>query len=364
MATTDQLKEDQDAYSAAFNEDDTPAQDMSEDEAFGLSEPKSEETAAEDGQDGQASDPVDLAIVIDGGDLEKQAEDAQAKETAEEAAELPAQDNAAEEVAEQGDAAEVKAPAVDMEKEAQRLRSWEGRLKAMEAKLKAAGADSEEEQKEAVSEAIEKASDAADTPADEEKVEQIAEQVEDGTMSPEQAMKQLAEDFGDDFVKMIEAIAVAKAKEAGGAAASEKIGELKGTVDEIIGDIVDTKAKAHFEAIADAHPDFNEIGASEEFKTYVESLPEAEQAKAVEIIGNGSAKQIIGLLNGFKAANKAGSKAGMAQPGELTEASGESIVDEVSDEQLDAAEGVRSTGMKLPEQPAAKEGYEDAWNAY
>jgi hypothetical protein len=69
-------------------------------------------------------------------------------------------------------------------------------------------------------------------------------------------------------------------------------------------------------------------------------------------------------LNNFKAANAAGAKAGMEQPGELTEAQGESIVDEVSDEQLDAAEGVRSTGMKLPEQPAASAGYEDAWKDF
>jgi hypothetical protein len=362
MATQDQLKDDQDAYSAAFNEDDAPKQEVSEDEAFGITpeKPADADNEPEDGAEGQASEPVDVAIVIDGGDLEKEAEDAQARETAEDAAEMP-KAPAAEEDA---DAAEVKAPSADMEKEVQRLKSWEGRLKAMEAKLKAAGVDTPEEEKEVVGEAIEKAADATDTPADEEKVEQIAEQVEDGTITPEQAMKQLAEDFGDDFVKMIEAIATAKAKEAGGAAASEKIGELKGTVDEIIGDIVDTKAKAHFEQIAEAHPDFNEIGASEEFKTYIESLPEGDKEQAMQVLGNGSAKQIVKLLNNFKAANAAGAKAGMEQPGELTEAQGESIVDEVSDEQLDAAECVRSTGMKLPEQPAASAGYEDAWKDF
>lgn len=361
MATTqDNMKEDQDAYSAAFNEEDTPKQEMSDDEAFGITpeKPAEADTAADDGGEGQAGESVDVAIVLDGDELEKQAEDQVAKKTAEAAAQQPGQSDTPEMGLEQGDAAAVKAPAADMDKEVQRLKSWEGRLKAMEAKLKAAGANTEEEQAEAVSEAIEKASDATDTPADEEKVEQIAEQVEEGTITPEQAMKQLAEDFGDDFVKMIEAIATAKAKEAGGAAASEKMGELSKTVDEIIGDIVDTKAKSHFEQIADAHPDFNEIGASEEFKQYIESLPEGEKEQAMQVVGNGSAKQIVKLLNNFKAA------APKAQSEELTEAAGESIVDEVSDEQLDAAEGVRSTGMKLPEQPSNKEGYEDAWNEY
>jgi hypothetical protein len=363
MATQDQLKEDQDAFSAAFNEEDAPKQEMSEDEAFGLSEPKGEENATEDGADGQAAEPVDVAIVIDGGDLEKQAEDAQARQTAESAAE--GQGEPAEVVSQEGEAGEVEAPAVDMEKEIQRLKSWEGRLKAMEAKLKGAGADTQEEQAEVVSEAIEQAADATDTPADEEKVEQIADQVESGELTPEAAMKQLAEDFGEDFVKMIEAIATAKAKEAGGAAASEKFGELSKTVDDIIGDIVDTKAQKHFEAIANAHPDFNEIGASEEFKTYVESLPEADKAAAIEVIGNGSAKQIIKLLDGFKAANAAGEEAGAEAAGELTEAKGESIVDEATDDAaLDAAEGVRSSGMKLPDQPKAADDFAGAWNEF
>lgn len=362
MATTDQLKDEQDAYATAFNEEESPKEEMSEDQAFGLDQPKTEETANEDAADGQSGEPVDVAIVIDGGDMKKQAEDAQAKETAEEAAEPKSQDNAVEEAAE-ADASQVEAPAMDVEKETQRLKSWEGRLKAMEAKLKAAGADTPEEEKEVVAEAIEKASDAADTPADEEKVEQIAEQVEDGTITPEQAMKQLAEDFGDDFVKMIEAIAVAKAKEAGSAAASEKVGEMSKTVDEIINDIVDTKAQRHFEQIASAHPDFNEIGASEEFKQYVESLPEGDKEQAMQVIGNGNAKQIIKLLDGFKSAAPAPAK---GEEAGLTEAEGESVVDEASPEDpaLDAAEGVRSTGMKLPEQPSAKEGYEDAWNDY
>jgi hypothetical protein len=229
----------------------------------------------------------------------------------------------------------------------------------MEAKLKAAGADSQEEQAEAVSDAIEQAADATDTPADEDQVEQIAEQVESGAISTEQAMKQLAEDFGDDFVKMIEAIAVAKAKEAGAAATAE----LGKTVDEVINDIVDTKAKAHFEKIADVHPDFNEIGSSAEFKTFIESMPEDKKAAAMQVIGNGSAKQIIGLLSEFKEANAAGAASGAETPEELTQAQGESIVEEATnDEALDAAEGVRSSGMKLPDQPSTASSYEDAWN--
>lgn len=353
MATTNEnLKDDQDAYSAAFNEETQPAKEMSEDEAFGIEPEKAESdsamAAAEDGAEGQSGDGVDVAIVLDGGELEEQAENMQARETAEASGDAQENPPAAEEVA-----AEEEAPAMDIDKETQRLKSWEGRLKAMEAKLKAAGVDTPEEEKEAIGEAIEQASDAAETPADEEQIEQIAEQVESGAMSPEQAMKQLAEDFGDDFVKMIEAIAVAKAKEAGGQAAAE----LKGTVEEIINDITDTKTKAHFEQIAAVHPDFQEIGASEEFKQFIEGMPEDQKATAMEVIGNGSAKQINQLLSNFKDRAQGGSEP------ELTEAEGESVVEEATnDEAMDAAEGVRSSGMKLPETPAASQDYEAAWN--
>lgn len=369
MATIDQMNDDEKEFAAAFNEDQAPAATPSEDEEFGLAEPAqpAEEAAemkdgapeveSEDAGEANEGEAPAVALVLDGGELEEAADQAAAKDSAEEAADM-----SGEKVAVATEGAE---DAMDMAKEIQRLKSWEGRLKAMEAKLKAAGAESDEEQTEAVAEAIEKAADATDTVADEEKVEQIAEQVEEGDLSVQQAMKQLAEDFGDEFVKMIEAIATAKAREAGAKAVDEKVGELKGTVDEIINDITDSKARSHFEKIADAHPDFNEVGDSEEFKTYVESLPDEQKGQALEVIANGSAKQIIKLLDGFKAANAAGAKAGMEQPAELTEAQGESIVDQAVDESaMDAAEGVRSSGMKLPDTPAKADDYASAWDEF
>lgn len=354
MATMDQMNEDEAAFSAAFNEDQQPSAEPTDDEVFGTGElpqePAADETEvnSEDAGNANEGDAPAVAIVVDGEGVKEEMQAAGAKDSATAAAD---QDPV---VAIED--APAKQPA-DMDKEIQRLKSWEGRLKAMEAKLKAAGADTPAEQTEAVSEAIEESAGSADTPADGEMVEQIAEQVEDGQMSVDQAMKQLADDFGDEFVKMIEAIATAKAKEAGGAAASEKMGELSKTVDEIIGDIVDTKAKNHFETIADAHPDFNEIGDSEEFKNFIESMPDDKKEEALRVVANGSAKQIVRLLNEFKAATPA------AKSEELTQAA-ESIVDEFSDAAMDAAEGVRSSGMKLPEQPAKSDDYASAWDEF
>jgi hypothetical protein len=323
--TQDGLNKDQDEFNAAFAEDMPMTQEPSEDEAFGLDV---EAVAAEDGEPMAEGEPESVALVMaDTDDMEKVVQDEQAQDSAEGMA----------------DAGNMG----DADKETQRLKSWEGRLKAMQAKLDAAGAKGEE-QGEAVAEAIESASDSAETPADEEKIEQIAEQVESGEMSAEQAMKQLASDFGDDFVKMIEAIAVSKAREAGASAASEKFGEVTKTVDDIINDIVDTKAKAHFEMIADKHPDFNEIGASPEFTTWMDALPEADKADAQRVAASGSAKEIVKMLDTFKASSQK-PESPMAE----------------QDDAMDAAEGVRSTGMRLPQQPgAAEDDYLGAWDKY
>jgi hypothetical protein len=85
-------------------------------------------------------------------------------------------------------------------------------------------------------------------------------------------------------------------------------------------------------------------------------MPEEGKGAALDTIANGSAKAIVKLLNDFKAANKAGAA-------ELTEAK-DSIVDEVSEDQMDAAEGVRSSGMKLPDQPQKSDDYASAWDQF
>ena len=175
-------------------------------------------------------------------------------------------------------------------------------------------------------------------------------------MTAAEAMKMLAEDFGDDFVKMIEVIASAKAKEAGAAVAGEKFGEVTKTVDEIISNIVDERAKAHFERIADAHPDFNEVGSSPEFSSWVGSLPEDKKADAERVVANGSAKEIIKLLDTYKAQASAPASQSGGNQGAQT--------DPAVDAAMDAAEGVRSSGLKLPEEPAKSDGYEDAWKEF
>lgn len=321
----DEMTQDERDYMAAFEDDMGAAEDGST-EVGGI--------VAEGGQSGGGA-PSGSAVSVD-------TEEAAPAEAAEPAGETP-------EGMASADAAAPAAEEIDVAKETQRLKSWEGRLRAMEAKLKAAEPGPAGNGEQAAGEALEEVAENTADPELEQAAEQMAEAVESGEMTASQAMKQLAEDFGEDFVRMIEAVAVAKAREAGERIVGEKVGELSKTVDQIIDNLVDDKSRAHFKAIADKHPDFNDVGQSPEFKSYIDSLPESERADAQRVVSGGSSEEVIKLLDGYKAST-------MQAP---------SQEDTPNDDAMDAAEGVRSSGLVLPEVPEpASDDYEGAWDKF
>lgn len=359
MATTQEnLDKDQADFNAAFAEPDAERVEQSEDQAFGLDV----EAAAAAEPDAPADEAAAVVAVVDGEALEEAAGDAVAEESAEAAADAANP----EPVAETPDAEDAGDEPTDP-KDIQRAKSWEGRLKAEEKRLKelAAELDAKSAAKgeapgEAAADALEQVAEATDDPELIEAAEEAAGHVEAGTMTAEQAMKQLAEDFGPDFVKMIEVIASAKAAEAGAKAADEKVSAVSKNVEDVISHIQDEKARAHFERIADAHPDFDDVANSETFKAYVNGLTEDDKAEALRIVESGSAKEIIKLLDTYKA--------GAAPAEEVAVAAEEPappVATEVADEEdpdMDAAEGVRSAGMSLPAEPVASNAsYEEAW---
>lgn len=178
-------------------------------------------------------------------------------------------------------------------------------------------------------------------PAAEESAEIPNEEMADasGDDEVEAAKKALADDFGPEFVRLIEIIAVACA----GKTAGDAIGETSKTVQEIIADLQGTKARVHFERIFDKHPEFMTIAESPEFLKWVSDQPPEAQEECKQIIESGSARQVIGMLDAFvKTKNAPAATA--------------------DDEWADGAEGVRSTGMVLPETPATNDDYEAAWN--
>ena len=127
--------------------------------------------------------------------------------------------------------------------------------------------------------------------------------------------------------------------------AGEHAGPVRQDIDAIIAEITSEKERAHFEKIADAHPDFMDIANSDEFKAWLAGLAPADKEETERVASAGTAKEIIAMLKKYKASKSDG--------------------DAAMDTAMDQAEGVRSTGgLKLPESPTAAKDYEAAWEAH
>jgi hypothetical protein len=99
------------------------------------------------------------------------------------------------------------------------------------------------------------------------------------------------------------------------------------------------------ESIADAHPDFMDVAGSPEFKAYIDGMDDMQKPKAMQVIENGSARQIVKLLDTYKSTQK-------------------KVDPPQEDPAMDAAEGVRSKGMKIPEKPAVSDDFAEAFNQF
>ena len=153
----------------------------------------------------------------------------------------------------------------------------------------------------------------------------------------------LAEDFGPDFVKLITALIQSTCA----GMIKDGVGGVAATVDHLIAELTSERQQHHFKSIAAVHADFMEVTASPEFTAWQTRQPAAEQAGIEKVIESGSAQDIIALLTRFK-------QAGSQNPG--------SSPNPALDASLNAAEGVRSSGVRLPKEPASAGNYEDAWD--
>lgn len=312
------MAKDQDNFEALFNEGVALQEgEVTEDMAAGLDL----EEALEEQTEG-----AEMAAAEPQADTEAGMEAEMAAGEATEGMDPP--EAAAEEMAEGADESVPANEAAELEKERQRLKSWEGRLKAYDAQLKAR----------------EQAGDAAPAAAESPEVQAATAAME--TQPIDEVMATLAEDFGDEFVSALTQVIEARAAEIASKVADEKVGTVAGNMDQLIASLTDEKARTHFETIADAHPDFMEVAQSDAFKQWVDSLGDkAEQAKAV--IESGSARQVVKLLSEFKAAGQAGQDA---------------MEDDAA---MLAAQSVKGRGgMRLPEKPQVADDYEAAWNSF
>jgi len=325
--TPEELQQGDEEYSAAFNEDVQPPQNPGEDEVF--ASPESAENA------NSASEGMAEEDGGKGGAMTVDSEVPAVAEAADAASQPPEQD--------EGQADEPQDP-----KDMQRAKSWEGRLKAREAELAAREAALKAREAGGHNEAAEgetAAEEAAETPQTEQ-VEQVMDQVKSGEITPEQALNTLKQDFGDEFVSLITTLV----KSAADQVASEKVSSTREEIDSLISEITNDKARAHFETIAEAHPDFAEVAESDMMKTYLDCLSEDQRAQAQNVIENGSARQIVKLLNDVKA---------YADKKDVNEP-----MDESNMAAAEAAEGVRSKGISLPAKPGAQDDYEGAWEQF
>jgi len=332
IANKDTTNSAQDQYKAGFDETPAAAVEPTDNEAFGIEPPTEAVAAAESAEPAGTETP---------------AEDVgEAPEAVEPAAEKASEIDQKPLIGKMDGMAMMGDEPTDP-KDIQRKASWEGRLKKMEAELMAKKAAQETPVVEALEDVSEQA-DASGDPALSDAAEQVSAQVESGAMTATQAMKQLADDFGEEFVKMIEVIASAKAGEVGGQA----IAGVKGEVDNIISHISSSAEKAPFKEIAAAFPDFNEDGNSPEFKQFVQGAG----ADAERVAGGGSATEVIDLIKSFKSSQA---------PKEAAPVSDEptpSDAGQADPEGADAAAGVRSGGLRLPTEPADNNDFESAFN--
>lgn len=262
----------------------------------------------------------------------------------------------------------------------QKAKSWVGRLRKIEEQLKAKAANggapigdaSPEEAADAtaaaaIAQAGEQAEEAGVDGA-EAAAQQAAAAVASGDQSFEEAVAALREDFGDQFITWVEAIA----KKAAGSAADEKVGALGKRLDDLEGNLGNEMERNHYEMIADVHPDFVDVSNEPAFQEYVAA--NGKQA----IVDKGSARQINKLLSDYKAskpAAEAAPEAAAAAPASDATPAQDAVAAaansnppqlEEPDPAMDAAEGVRSGGLRLPTRPrqSSEDDYAAAWDEF
>lgn len=392
MATNNEFED-------AFNED-HQVTEPTEDQAFGLTPSEPDPAAAAETASPVEGEPAAVVIVAeadDQGDAAAASEAAAVNDEANAAAatngkETPATTGEQEAAAAAGseapaepaspsdDAAHGEMPVggadADDEptdpKEIQRKKSWEGRLRAEEERLrkireeleaKAAGSGQSEEgaAAEAVSQAAAEASQDGDT-AMADAAQEVAEQIDAGEIDIDAGLAQLTEDFGEPFVRLMQAIARREA----GKVADERVGKVAKDVEDVIGHLTDSAERAHFEAIHDVHPDFMEIDKQPDFQVFV------KERGAEEIVASGSARQINKLLTDYKSSRPVTEEGAGAPPAEEATPAQDAVqaatdaAPQAMDEAADAAEGVRSAGLRIPERPAPadKDDFASAWDRF
>lgn len=218
-----------------------------------------EDTGAPDAESTEDAGAPALAIVVAPADEQAATANEEAGE-----AETPAEQKSEGPA---GEAAEAHAEEqAETPEEAQKRKSWEGRLKVREAEL--ASREAELKSKEA----------ALPAPA---------------TGDIAAIVAKLNDQFGEDFVSDLLAIMDAKCGDAYGKAHGEVMG-LQQSIQSAL-------YAMHQSAILDAHPDLDDVLKSDGFKFWLEGQPEDKKESAQAVMERGMWPQIIRLIATYKA---------------------------------------------------------------
>jgi len=261
----------------AFGEDVPPPAEKTDDEAFGLTPPD---------QAGGETPSADSATVTteEGSGEEVPPEDAGAAPQDAGGGDLPSEPDI--------QASADGEPAMSPEDE-QRAKSWEGRLRkreeelaAREAELKAmegrlAGGEAAAEGESQSEEVAEMESPSGDT--------------DDGMSggefeSPEQAVAWATENFGPEFVKVIDLIVESRIKNG--------MGDVDSRLSGLLQRIEDRDVRDHFREIARAEPNFLAIVKSPEFDDWRAGHEQADHY--AQVMQDGTADDVIAMLQAFK----------------------------------------------------------------
>lgn len=224
------------------------------------------------------------------------------------------------------------------EEDRQAFKSWRGRMQKLWDELQAA--------RKSGAGAVPEATAEAETETETEQQASPAE-IRDYLADAPEDIKAIAtrygEDFGPDYIsdfsKLFGYIAERHA--------DERMGEVKGEAESLrtmLGDVISGLNSMHMEDIQDAHADVADIVASPEFDQWIKAQDESRQDRIARTLQNGSSASVVRVLNEFKDSLKQEPAAGA-----------------IDTSALEAAAGVRSTGVSTPNTSGAAKNDNDAF---
>jgi hypothetical protein len=219
------------AFDDAWN-DDAPDTDDFEDD---VNDDTSDQEAEDDDTDEDSTDELEEESDEDESDDQDEEESAETDEDAE----LPTDD-----------------------KDAQRLKSWEGRLKADETRLKREREELERKQKE-------------------------GKQPEDNESNDEQDTDNGPDEFEEEFPEVADYL-------------KKRIQPLQEQLSQSQLKQQQEAAKAHINRITASHPDALTVAGSEDFKSWIDDQPYKKAKDYVHVQQNGTPEQVMAMLVDFK----------------------------------------------------------------